>query len=375
METLEEKIARVVAEHVAIVPYDPAWPGSFERERDHLRSCLPDDLIGRIEHFGSTAVPGLAAKPIVDLLVEVTDLEQTKTRIAPLLEAQGYDYFWRATSGDDTPPFYAWFIKRDARGERTHHIHMVEAQFEHWDGLLFRDYLIAHPAVAREYAELKIRLAERHGRDRVAYTNAKSDFIVAITAQARVHFRDRPARMRRLLLVRHCESSGQAPDAPLTARGYEQAETLADFLATHPIDRVVSSPYRRARETIAPFAARAGLIIETHDGLMERRLSPTPIDAWRDVVRRSFSEPEYAIPGGESGREVLARGWAAIESIAASGCRCPVVVSHGQLLSLVLHSFDPSFGYAGWESLSNPDVHLLEADEGGRTFRWRRVWA
>lgn len=180
--------------------------------------------------------------------------------------------------------------------------------------------------------------------------------------------------MRRLLLVRHCESSGQVPDAPLTARGFEQAETLADFLATHPIDRVVSSPYRRARETIAPFAARTGLSIETHDGLIERRLSPEPIDDWRDVVRRSFSEPAYAVPGGESGREVLARGWAAIESIAASGFRCPVMVSHGQLLSLVLHSLDPGFGYEGWQSLSNPDVHLLEGDATGSTFRWRRIW-
>jgi GrpB-like predicted nucleotidyltransferase (UPF0157 family) len=185
VETLEQKIARVVKEHVAVVPYDPEWPTMFEKERDHLRSCLPGDLVKRIEHFGSTAVPGLAAKPIVDILVEVTDLEETKRRIAPVLEAQGYDYFWRPFSGDDTPPFYAWFIKRDASGRRTHHIHMVEAHFEHWDRLLFRDYLIQHPAVAREYAELKTRLSERHDRDRVAYTEAKSEFILAVTARAR----------------------------------------------------------------------------------------------------------------------------------------------------------------------------------------------
>jgi GrpB-like predicted nucleotidyltransferase (UPF0157 family) len=191
METLEQKIARVVQEHVAIVPYDRAWPNLFERERDHLRSCLPGDLVGRIEHFGCTAVPGLAAKPIVDILVEVADLEETKTRIAPLLEAQGYDYFWRASSGASTPPFYAWFIKRDAHGVRTHHIHMVEAHFEHWNRLLFRDYLIQHPDIAREYAALKMRLSEQHGRDRVAYTEAKSDFIVAVTARARESMEDR----------------------------------------------------------------------------------------------------------------------------------------------------------------------------------------
>jgi GrpB-like predicted nucleotidyltransferase (UPF0157 family) len=100
----------------------------------------------RIEHYGCTAVPGLAAKPIIDMLVEVTDLDETKTKVAPILEAQGYDYFWRATSGGDVSPFYAWFIKRDSdTGARTHHIHMITGSPEfapHWDALLFRDYLI-----------------------------------------------------------------------------------------------------------------------------------------------------------------------------------------------------------------------------------------
>ena len=185
METLAEKIARVVKEDVAVVPYDPRWPALFEAERAHLRLCLPRDLVGRIEHFGSTAVPGLCAKPIVDMLVEVTSLDKAKLRIVPILETQGYDYFWRPTWGDDTPPFYAWFIKRDAAGTRTHHIHMVEPQFEHWDRLLFRDYLIKHPDVARAYGDLKIKLAAAHPNDRVAYTTAKTEFICGVMEQAR----------------------------------------------------------------------------------------------------------------------------------------------------------------------------------------------
>ncbi len=184
-ESLEEKIRRVVAEDVTIVPYDPLWPGMFAREKAHLQQCLPADLIGRIEHFGSTAVPGLAAKPIIDMLVEVRSLNETKERIVPILEAQGYDYFWRPTWGDDVPPFYAWFIKRDAAGRRTHHIHMVESHFEHWQRLLFRDYLIEHPETAREYQDLKLRLSKDYPHDRVTYTRAKSDFIVRITALAR----------------------------------------------------------------------------------------------------------------------------------------------------------------------------------------------
>src|SRR5437867_10839695 len=147
METLEQRIQRVVREEVTITPYDPRWPELFRQEKEHLLSCLPRDLIRRIEHFGSTAVPGLAAKPIVDMLVEVSDLEAVKKRIVPILESQGYDYFWRPTFGDDTPPWYAWFIKRNSTGVRTHHIHMIENTCEfagHWDRLLFRDYLIAH---------------------------------------------------------------------------------------------------------------------------------------------------------------------------------------------------------------------------------------
>ncbi len=179
-------VARLIAEDIAIEPHDPAWPVAFAREQAHLRACLPGDLVGRIEHFGSTAVPGLAAKPILDMLIEVTDLEAVKARVVPLLTAQGYEYLWRPTFGDATPPFYAWFIKRDPEsGRRTHHLHMVEADFTgHWDRLLFRDQLRAHPELAREYAALKRRLAEA-SEDRVAYTQGKTAFIVRVTEEAK----------------------------------------------------------------------------------------------------------------------------------------------------------------------------------------------
>jgi GrpB-like predicted nucleotidyltransferase (UPF0157 family) len=198
METLTQRSRRVTQEDVAIVPYDGRWPDLFHREKEHLLACLPEDLIRRIEHFGSTAVPGLAAKPVVDMLVEVTDLGATRARIAPVLEALGYDYFWRPTVGDDGPPFYAWFIRRDpASGARTHHIHMVEAGFaQHWDRLLFRDFLIDHPPVAREYEGLKRRLASAHPNDRVAYTQGKTEFVARVTEQAkRFYGRAEPAAL------------------------------------------------------------------------------------------------------------------------------------------------------------------------------------
>jgi GrpB-like predicted nucleotidyltransferase (UPF0157 family) len=190
METLEQRIRRVTQEEIAIVPYDDRWPMLFLQQKEHLLACLPPGLISRIEHFGSTAVPGLAAKPVVDMLVEVSDLQAARRDMVPVLEAQGYDYFWRPTHGDDGPPFYAWFIKRDPlTGTRTHHIHVVEPHFNsHWDRLLFRDYLIEHPHVAAEYSKLKVQLASLHPNDRVAYTHAKSQFIAEVTERAKRHY-------------------------------------------------------------------------------------------------------------------------------------------------------------------------------------------
>jgi len=94
--------------------------------------------------------------------------------------------------------FYAWFIKRDRQGNRTHHIHMVEPQFdEHWDRLLFRDYLIEHPDIAQAYGRLKMRLSGAHQKDRVSYTDAKGDFIRQVTERAKQYYRmDRHADRR-----------------------------------------------------------------------------------------------------------------------------------------------------------------------------------
>jgi len=198
-ETLEQRVRRVTAEPVEIVEYDPDWPLRFEAERRHLLECLPGDLVVRIEHFGSTAVPGLAAKPIIDVLVGVTDLDAARERLVPILESQGYEYFWRPTFGDDIPPWYAWFIKRDpVTGVRTHHIHGIAAHgpefAAHWDRLLFRDFLIDHPEVAAEYGLLKRRLANASAADRVRYTEAKSAFIRAVTDRAKEHYATRGAR-------------------------------------------------------------------------------------------------------------------------------------------------------------------------------------
>ncbi len=174
----QERIRVLVGEEISIVDYDPLWPTSFEQEAAFLRETLPPNLITRIEHFGSTAVPGLSAKPIIDILVEVTSLQQTRKRIVPLLRSEGYEYLWRPIRGDQ-PPYYAWFIKRNPAAVRTHHIHMVEHDSELWDRLYFRDYLRTFPDEAARYDKLKRSLAEAFPRDRVAYTERKTEHITA----------------------------------------------------------------------------------------------------------------------------------------------------------------------------------------------------
>ncbi len=180
-EKLQQRIDDAIREEISIVPYNEEWPKLFQQEASFLRSQLPSSVVGRIEHFGSTAVAGLAAKPIVDLLIEVSSLERTKEEVVPLMQSLGYDYFWRL---DCTPP-YAWFIKRDAQGTRTHHLHMVEADSVLWERLLFRDYLREFPEEAKLYQDLKLALAAKYPSDRVAYTKGKTEFIEALTEKAK----------------------------------------------------------------------------------------------------------------------------------------------------------------------------------------------
>jgi len=109
-----------------------------------------------------------------------------REEIAPRSEAQGYDYFWRPTRGDDGPPFCPWFIKRDAGGVGTRPIDVVEMGFaEHWDRVLFRDYLIAHSETAAHCATLKRLLAAEFTGDRVRYTETKTSFIAEVTGQVK----------------------------------------------------------------------------------------------------------------------------------------------------------------------------------------------
>ncbi|WP_320172043.1 GrpB family protein [Maridesulfovibrio sp.] len=175
-ETLEQKIKRVTGESVEISEYDPVWQDRFAAEEKHLRQCLPAELIIRIEHFGSTSVSGLAAKPIVDMVIEVTDEDRARQLVPEILEPQGYDCFWRPRGKRNEPPYFTWCIKRNNQGIRTHHLHFGRPGFKDAE-LQFRDILRSRPDVAADYAALKIRLSREYGNDRINYTDAKGEFI------------------------------------------------------------------------------------------------------------------------------------------------------------------------------------------------------
>lgn len=163
----------VQEEPIYLVPYDETWPSRFEEERALLESVLGPWLVGPVEHIGSTAVPGLPAKPIIDIMAGVHDLPSSmdaRAAVAPL----GYVYFAYR------PDVMHWFCK-PSPAQRTHHLHLVPVRSPLWsDRLLFRDSLRRSAATAAEYGQLKIVLAERFRFDREAYTDAKTEFVRSI---------------------------------------------------------------------------------------------------------------------------------------------------------------------------------------------------
>lgn len=167
-----------------------------------------------------------------------------------------------------------------------------------------------------------------------------------------------------IILIRHAESSSQAPDAALTPRGVQQAETLAERLSELGIDGLFSSPYSRATATISPFSSRVGIPVTILDDLRERVLSPSPLPDWLDHIARSFDDHDYKLPGGESLREVRVRALHAMETIANAGHGLAAIASHGNLIASVLNGIDQEFGFHQWRALKNPELFELTLQNG-----------
>ena len=172
-------------DEIELIEYDPQWPGRFSEEASRLRQVLDPEIVLEIEHVGSTAVPSLCAKPVIDILIVVSSVADARRAIEPL-QSLGY-IFWSDNPRKDR----LFFVKgMPPHGTaRTHHLHFMERGTEAKEYRLFRDYLRAHQCAARQYAVLKRRLATAHWNDREAYTDAKTVFVTACLAKAQLHLR------------------------------------------------------------------------------------------------------------------------------------------------------------------------------------------
>ncbi|MBD2868263.1 histidine phosphatase family protein [Paenibacillus arenilitoris] len=180
--------------------------------------------------------------------------------------------------------------------------------------------------------------------------------------------------MKKIYLIRHCKAEGQEPEAALTKEGEEQAERLADLLSEteEPIELVVTSPYARAIASIKPYCARRHLGWSVDERLKERVLSTADLPDWMERLKHTYEDMDAVYEGGESSREAMARGTAVVEEIMAGPQSCAAVVTHGALMSLIIRSVDPAFGFEEWSTLSNPDVYALSVQDGRREIK--RVW-
>jgi GrpB-like predicted nucleotidyltransferase (UPF0157 family) len=171
---------------VKLTPYTAEWKRLFEQEKARLQTAIGQHVLD-IQHVGSTAIPGMVAKPIIDIGIAVASFEAARVCIQPI-EQLGYEY-----RGEHGIPRRHYFVKGNPR--TTHHLHMNEIDSRDWENqVLFRDYLIQHPALAEEYAALKTELAQHYSADREAYLEGKASFIERVLGMARAEKRDSASR-------------------------------------------------------------------------------------------------------------------------------------------------------------------------------------
>ena len=167
-------------EPIRVVDYNPDWPGIYQVEKVKLEQAL-GPLIVDIQHVGSTSIPGLAAKPIIDILVGIKEYPMPDAAVQAVVDL-GYVYM-----GEYGIPRRHYFHKGVPR---SHHVHVIEMDNPEWDNfVLFRDYLRTHPQTLSDYEALKREMARKHEKDRVKYTESKSEFIKSVIEKARSSYR------------------------------------------------------------------------------------------------------------------------------------------------------------------------------------------
>lgn len=173
-----------------------------------------------------------------------------------------------------------------------------------------------------------------------------------------------------IYIVRHCSAEGQSPHADLTAKGIVQAEKLAAFFDGIEVDRIITSPFVRARMTAEPLAERKELYFEEDSRLAERTLSSYDFEDWLLKLEDSFLDVHLKYEGGESSHEAMERVCNVVDELPDSSKT--VLVTHGNLMTLLLRCYDEHVGFAEWQALTNPDVYRVHVTDAGANVE--RIW-
>lgn len=179
--------------------------------------------------------------------------------------------------------------------------------------------------------------------------------------------------MGKIYVIRHCLAQGQSLDAPLTQKGIEQAESLADFFKGIKINRILSSPFLRAIQSIEPLSIRESMTIEIDERLSERRLSTRDLPDWYEKLQATFVDMDLKYDGGESSNEAMNRIVDVVKDAFARDVDNTLIVSHGNIISLLLKYYDMTIDFHCWKNLSNPDVYLLSPKHNEVTIE--RIWS
>lgn len=189
---MEKKITDLTKEEIAnmfpvnLSPYSSAWKEMYEAEKTLLLEALHDKAL-RIEHFGSTSIPGMIAKDTIDILIEILDGDNFSNEIIQRLKTLDYDYILQTEGEHQYMVFVKGYSPTGEKGQ-TFHIHMAPKAHKIWDRIFFRNYLTDNKAIARQYETLKNNLSEQYKFDRVGYRIAKTEFIQKITEEAKSHY-------------------------------------------------------------------------------------------------------------------------------------------------------------------------------------------
>lgn len=178
--------------------------------------------------------------------------------------------------------------------------------------------------------------------------------------------------VKQIYVIRHCEAEGQPFEAQLTENGLKQALNLSEFFSNIKIDKVISSPFKRAIQSIEPLAQRINAEIVLDERLSERVLSTENLPDWFEKLRATYDDLDLAFPGGESSQMAMNRIVAVVNEVFNSNADNCIIVTHGNIMSLLLKFFNNNFGFNDWRKLSNPDVFLLKNENMKITYE--RLW-